>query len=126
MTVRGILVREALLGETLPKSLLLHIKREYPHKIEGIGKITIVEVSVTRPDLGKVALELAHQLKPRQFYCHFVEDRMLTVVLPKVVMIIPQDDSEAAFRCQMLGVTFGIPLTQMQFQRMFDKDHPDA
>lgn len=126
MTVRGILVREAFIGETIPALRLMRVQREYPHEIEGIGKITIVEVSLARPELGNVVFELAHHMKPRQFYCHFVEVHMLVVILPSTVMLIPRDDFEAAFRCQMLGVTLGIPLSQMQFLRMFDEDHPDA
>lgn len=126
MIGKGLIVRESLINEQLPHFLESYVSKRYPHFIDGINNIEIIELSLDNQIISSVALELAKHLKPRLYYAHFICGNMMIVVFPKLVCLILQGDLEGLLRSQVLGLTYSIPLEQMQFDKIFYEDHPDA
>lgn len=126
MITKGLIVRESLIDEQLPQFLKSYVSRCYPHSIDGINNIEIIELNLDNQAVSDVALQIAQHLKPRLYYAHFVDGDTMTIVFPKAVCLIVKGDSESLLRAQALGLTYNISLEQMQFDKMFYEDHPDA
>lgn len=75
---------------------------------------------------AEVAVRLAAVLAPDGWYAHLLDDELMIVIFPGVVVQVRRGDEAAAERARAIGAFFGIPDRQMRFQDMFVTDHPDS
>jgi hypothetical protein len=124
--VRGIVLKESLAEGTLPLPFPAVVTGRYPHLLERVLPVEVIELTVARARAAQVALQLAGVLLPRLFYAHLVDDADMIVIFPRCIVQIPRGDEEAAETARRVGTLFGIPRQQMRFLEMFTTDHPDS
>jgi hypothetical protein len=124
--MRGIVLKQSLIGGELPMPLSATVVRRYPYLLDGRTPVEVIELIVTRERTLPVAMQLAQALLPKGFYAHLFDDARMLVCFPNCVVRIQRGDEELARQAQDIGGRFGIPARQMRFAEMFDNDHPDA
>ncbi|PCH73957.1 MAG: hypothetical protein COC12_04340 [Rhodobacteraceae bacterium] len=69
---------------------------------------------------------LATCLKEPRYYAHLVSEEMMLICFPGIVVTLTRRSQLTEFeRCRAVGNMFKIPSAEMQFENMFDEDHPD-
>jgi hypothetical protein len=124
--VRGILLREGLVGGAVPMPMPATVVRRYPHLLDGRTPVEVIELAVTRDRALAVAMQLAQALLPERFYAHLVDDTRMYVCFPNCLVVVRRGDDGSVRQAQEIGARFGIPARQMRFGEMFANDHPDA
>jgi len=124
--MRGIVLKESLVGGSLPLPFPAMVVRRYPHLLDRKVPVEVIEFTVAPARVAEVALQLARAIVPERFYAHLLDDTTMIVVFPRCVLQIARDDAAGAERAQQVGELFGIPRRQMRFLEMFTTDHPDA
>ncbi len=122
---RGLVIDESLGPCGRPKWLNRHVHSTHQHLLDGKTSIKVLEVLIEASEIESVALALSQCLLPRQFYIHFVGSSNMFIVFPKCVCVVDREDQSTAEQCRRIGEVFGIPAEQMQFERLFDHDHPN-
>lgn len=123
--MRGIVLKESLVGGELPMPMSAVVVRRYPYLLDGHLPVEVVALAVTRERTLVVAMQLAEALLPERFYAHLVDDSRMYVCFPNCVVSVSRGDAASVQRAQEIGASFDIPLRQMRFAEMFDGDHPD-
>jgi hypothetical protein len=123
---RGIVVLESLRGGRLPSELSRWFVARSTHLLEPATPITIAELSVAANEVPAAVAALSSALLSPGWYGHFLDQRRMIVVFPGEHYVIPRGDGLSAHVAQRAGRRHGIPMSQMRFPEMFDKDHPDA
>ena len=124
--MRGIVLKQSLIGGELPMPLSATVVRRYPYLLDGRTPVEVIELVVTRERTLAVAMQLAQALVPERFYAHLVDDTRMYVCFPNCVVQVQRGDEGSVRQAQDIGTRFGIPVRQMRFGEMFDNDHPDA
>lgn len=124
--MRGIVLKEGLVGGALPMPMPATVVRRYPYRLDGRIPVEVIELAVSPQRTAAVAMRLAEALLPRRFYAHLVGEDRMYVCFPNCVVLVHRGDSASVRQAQEIGTRFDIPLRQMRFGEMFDRDHPDA
>ncbi|WP_280471272.1 hypothetical protein [Nocardia cyriacigeorgica] len=124
--MRGIVLRESLPDRSLPLPMPVVLTGSYPHLLDRRIPVEVLEVQVAPGRAAEVAVRLAAVLAPRGWYAHLIDDELMIVIFPGVVVQVRCGDEAAAERARAIGAFFGIPDRQMRFQDMFVTDHPDS
>jgi hypothetical protein len=126
MTWRGIIIRESLRTEELPPSLQGNVSDQYKLNLGGIGEVEIIEVKIPKKEIANVSLDITVLILPEKYYAHFVDKEKMYVIFPSIICLVYRGDIKSAERCRQVGTMFSIPNEQMQFEKMFEVDHPDV
>ena len=121
---RGIVLRQSLRSEGIPKWLTKHVTGQHEHLLGGVQMVDVLELSVHGDDVPAVGMKLSKELQDSGFYTHFVTPCALLVVFPKCIVLVDRGDGEGAERCRRIGASFGLPADQMRFEELFEVDHP--
>lgn len=124
--VRAIVIKESLTPDAPPELVGSYIIREYHHELDANTPITIVESAVDPNSAAEFALQLSRSLKSQLFYAHIIDDERMLLAFPQTVVEVRRNDRKDEVIAQRIGELFSIPIHQMQFLAMFERDHPDA
>lgn len=126
-TVKGLIIRESLIGNNLPNNLCHFVNNEYNHQLEGDKSppVKIYVLMVPKSNISDVSIQLAKQLVPKFYYAHFIVEDVLHVIFPNTVCLVNRNDRLSAEQCRVIGRIFDIPDEQMPFEHLFDDDHPN-
>lgn len=126
-TIKGLIIRESLIGNKLPGDLRRFVVNEYDYQLEGdkSSPVKIYVLMIPKDDVSAVSIQLAKQLVPKLYYAHFIVKDVLHVIFPNTVCLVNRDDDSSAEQCRVVGRIFDIPDEQMPFERLFDDDHPN-
>ncbi|MGQ0776167.1 MAG: hypothetical protein ACT4NY_17365 [Pseudonocardiales bacterium] len=125
-TVRGIVLKESLVHGDLPMPMSATVVRRYPYLLDGRMPVEVIELAVTRKWVLAVAMQIAEALLPGRFYAHLLDSARMYVCFPNCLVLVQRGENDSVQRAQEIGTRFGIPIRQMRFAEMFDRDHPDA
>lgn len=125
-TVRGIVLKESLLRGDLTMPMSVTVVRRYPYLLDGRTPVEVLELAVTRERVLAVAMLIAEALLSARFYAHLLDSARMYVCFPNCLVLVQRGDDDSVRRAQVIGTRFGIPIRQMRFAEMFDRDHPDA
>ena len=123
---RGIILKESLKNQTLPRIARHYLDAEYPYMLDGECKMSVFRLIIPARQIRVVVEELSYALKPEKFFAQFTGEYVMFVVFPGVWVTILKDQPEMASAARLLGAQFGIPEHQMKFEEMFEKDHPNT
>jgi hypothetical protein len=123
--MRGIVLLDSLVDRQLPDRMRACVRHRYGHLLGGELPVEVVELSIQPHHAAELALQLAERLLPERFYCHILTNDLMYVIFPGIVAIVRRADPVSITTAQQVGERFNIPLKQMRFGEMFDKDHPD-
>ena len=121
---RAIVIESSLIVE-LPGTWTNRLLSRRVHRLDGLDDVTVLEYSVEAGTNGQTAIELAERLRAPGYYAHIIGGDTMIVVFPHTIFLLRRGDPETIGRCRAYGRTLVIPDSQMQFERMFDSDHPD-
>ena len=119
------IVIESSLAIELPQTWKNRLLSRRVHRLDGLDDVTVLEYSVEPRTEGQVAIELAERLRVPGFYAHIIGGDSMIVAFPNTIFLLRRSDHDMIGRCRAYGRTLAIPDSQMQFERMFDSDHPD-
>ncbi len=91
--MRGIVLKQSLIGGELPMPLSATVVRRYPYLLDGRTPVEVIELVVTRERTLAVAMQLAQALVPERFYAHLVDDTRMYVCFPNCVVQVQRADS---------------------------------
>ncbi|WP_327100296.1 hypothetical protein OIE68_16900 [Nocardia vinacea] len=123
---RAVVIRESLIGGDLPADLREAAAREYPHLLDEVTPISIIEFPVAADVALQVTMQLAEVLLPEKYYAHLVSEGEMLIAFPNTAYRLSRNDERGEQQAQAIGRVFGIPDEQMRFLEMFEVDHPDA
>jgi hypothetical protein len=123
--MKAIILKEGL--KSWPNELDQFIRNSRLHSFSGGPKmVEVVEIEIDEAMIPSIAVKLSTYLLPKKYYCHFVDPNKLIVVFPMCLCLVSRENVAEAERCKTIGRMFEIPDRQMQFEKMFETDHPDA
>ena len=91
--MRGIVLRESLVGGQLPMPMPAVVVRRYPYRLDGRLPVEVVELTVTTGRALAVAMQLAEALLPERFYAHLVDQSRMYVCFPDCVVLVRRGDN---------------------------------
>ena len=122
---RALVVEESL-EHNLPADWKHRLICSRSHSLRTLGRTTISEYFFHEEEMMDAGSVLASHLKEPRYYAHIVSDDKMIVCFPGILAILTRDSRRAEFeRCRAIGELFEIPAEEMQFESMFDEDHPD-
>lgn len=121
---RGIVILESLIGGTVPPAVVPFVVQMYPYLLDGWNPKTIVRLEVPARRILAVAQTVANALLPRKYFAQFTGESEIIVTFPRKVMHVVKGETDLAEQSRNVGSSFGIPRHQMQFEKMFEQDHP--
>jgi hypothetical protein len=124
MLLRAIVISQSL-EEPLPVHWSSWVSKEYTHSLSGFGNCDIREFEFNDAFKFEAVFELASRLLKSKFYAHILAGESMIVVFPNVICIVDVNKPNTAEVCRNVGRCFGIPDSQMAFEKMFYLDHPD-
>lgn len=121
---RAIVIESSLTIE-LPQTWRDRLLSRRKHRLDGLDEVTVLEYSVDVKTEGQAAMELAERLHAPGYYAHIIKCDSMIVAFPNAIFLLRRSDPDMIGRCRAYGRSLAIPDSQMQFERMFDRDHPD-
>ncbi len=122
---RGIILKESLVEEVLPKELNPFLELTYPYLLDGAISMTVYKLCVPEAKVNSLAWLLAEKLKPKQFFAQFSSTDTIIVVFPYTLVEVQREVPHTSMIARTVGESFGILTHQMRFEEMFDRDHPN-
>lgn len=124
---RLILILESIVGALPTQIGSWHERRRFSDSLADSLPITVVEYDIDGGDELLIAHAVARLLRRNRYYAHIVADNEQTiyVIYPYCVVELHRGDDVALTTARTIGSELGIPATEMQFDVMFDVDHPD-
>lgn len=119
-----VLIEESVEGP-IPGELLGRREKRFGTTLANDAAVTVSESEIDDARAEEVIIALAKRLLPARYYCHVVRNAEFLVAFPNCVVVVKRDDQESAELCRAVGRRFAIPDVEMQFERMFEVDHPD-
>lgn len=96
------------------------------HSLKNLGTVSIGEYHIGKEEMSQAATELSMRLKPTRYYAHIIYADTMLVSFPRITVVLQRGDEIGVFEiCRKIGWLFSIPTDEMQFEKMFDEDHPD-
>jgi hypothetical protein len=138
-TARGIVIRQSMVGETLPDVLMQFVVGEtlpdvlmqfvvdkHTHLLGGTELVDVLVLQCSDYELLPLLTVVAQQIKPNRYYAHFIYGSIMYVVFPLCIVLVSRNDKITAQQARVIGSIFGIPAEQMKFEQLFEVDHPDV
>jgi hypothetical protein len=122
--MRLIIIEESFV-EGLPSWLGTREKKRFQAKLQKGEKITVVEYQVTLGEARKLVPIVCERLLPSRYYAHVAEKDHLLVMFHGCAFCLSRGDQRTINLCRSVGNQIGIPNEELQFEAMFDQDHPD-
>jgi hypothetical protein len=119
-----VLIEESVEGP-IPGELLGRRGKRFGTTLANDAAVTVSESEIEDARAEAVIIALAKRLLPKRYYCHVVRDAEFLVAFPNCVVVVKRGDQASAEFCRAVGKRFAIPYVEMQFERMFEVDHPD-
>lgn len=121
---RCMAIKESFQGNSFPESLKPYKSKEYSYVLNRSEPVIIGIFSVPRNIILGVAEDLSKRLLPKRFYAHFVFGKQILVIFPMCLIFVTRGNENSIQRAQQVGLLFDIPLEEMMFGQLFNKDHP--
>ncbi|MGJ5040666.1 hypothetical protein [Bradyrhizobium sp. HKCCYLRH1062] len=122
--IRLIAILESF-GEPIPLAIADKQMKRFDAQLQHGETITVIECQLDEADVAGVIEWTSTHLLPDRYYAHLVMRDRLIVMFRHCVFRIDRGDARTAGLCRAVGERIGIPHQEMQFERMFDQDHPD-
>ena len=122
--VRFIAILESF-SEPIPSWIADKQTKRFSAQLQHGEKITVIECQLAEMDPTGVIEWASTHLLPDRYYAHLVMSERLIVMFQHCIFRIDRGDARAAGLCRAVGKLVGIPSQEMQFEKMFDQDHPD-
>lgn len=119
------IVLDDSLGQKLPDYWDDTLLTRRVHRLGGLNDVTVLVYRIRSDGEAQAAIDLAKRLRAPGYYAHIVRGDSMVVVFPKAVFLFTRGDQETIDKCREYGRTLAISDDQMQFELMFDRDHPD-
>lgn len=122
---RGIVLKESLVTGEMPPSLLPLIASSYSYMLDRIIPVTIIKLEIPLSQVNDIAWTLAGLLRNEKYFAQLTGCHEIIVVFPNALARVLKEVPETAEAARNIGTCFGIPHYQMQFEKMFESDHPN-
>ena len=123
--IRGLVLLQSLKNEMLLEALRPMMVDQHQYLLGGVMLVDVLVLSIQKESLHEALFTVAGILKAQSYYAHFIDGDYLYIVYPHCVCRMIRNDREAERYCQRIGRNLSIPETQMRFNDLFDKDHPN-
>ena len=122
---RALVVEESL-KRPLPADWKDRLICSRTYYLRTLGRATISEYLIGEEGMLDAGSVLASHLNETRYYAHIVSEDTMIVCFPRILVTLTRDSQRTEFeRCRTIGGLFMIPTDEMQFESMFDEDHPD-
>lgn len=122
---RGIVLKESLATGDIPSSLLQFISTTYPYMLDRLIPATVFKLEIPSQQVNEAAWTLAGKLLHAKYFAQLTSSNQILVIFPNTLVRVMRDIPETAENARRIGTCFGIPRHQMQFEKMFERDHPN-
>jgi hypothetical protein len=122
--MRLVIIEESF-AERLPRWLGQREIKRFEAKLQKGEKITVVEYRVIAVEARKLVPIVCERLLPSRYYAHIAEKDRLLVMFHGCAFCLRRGDQRTIDLCRSVGNEIGIPNEELQFETMFDQDHPD-
>jgi hypothetical protein len=109
----------------LPDWLTAGETRRFSAQLADGTPITVVESEFEDERVEEAMLLMSELLLPERYYAHVVFKGSLLVAFRNCRFRLRRGDLRTVDLCRNVGMMLGIPAQEMQFDLMFDIDHPD-
>lgn len=120
-----LIVIEESFAEALPPWLGNRETKRFEAKLQKGEKITVVEYRTSTFEARKLVPIVCERLLPSRYYAHFADNDHLLVMFHCCAFCLNRGDQRTIDLCRSVGNQIGIPNEELQFEAMFDQDHPD-
>lgn len=121
----AVVLQDGLRCGQLPSWVLPYITDKHRHWLGGSRLTTVICLDMPVDALEAFVQWAASELRLRGYYAHAVAGDHLWVVFPGKVHTVNRGDTQRFEEMRNYGESMGIPRSQMRFEGLFERDHPN-
>jgi len=117
-------IREGFRNATIAEEFVSFVSNRYEHWLDDLQLVEIVDLEIPIGKVGETIRSLSESLRERGFYVHAIASDVLWIGFPGLVESVRCYETDKMESLRVHGESRGIPRSQMQFECLFNQDHP--